>query len=266
MKKLITAVCFFMCAGIVSAQQKQGKVTYERVSQMQARININGTEQVMPQTRKDNFELLFASGQSLWKAVEQENDEPAQGGGEGGGMQMRMIVAGSNDVLFSNFETGRRTEKREFMDRTFIVNDSIASLKWKMTGETKKILNHTCSKAVATRISTQMRMTVDDGKVERKEVQDTATIVAWFTSDIPVPAGPAEYQGQLPGLILEMNINNGRQTFVATTIEEKADLAAIKEPTGKKHYTAAEYKKERDKMMTEMQKNNQGGNHQIRIN
>ncbi len=84
--------------------------------------------------------------------------------------------------------------------------------------------------------------------------------------EIPVPAGPGEYQGQLPGLILEMNINDGRQTFVAKNISEKVDLAVIKEPTGKKRYTQAEFRKERDKMMEEMQRNNQGGNRVIRMN
>jgi GLPGLI family protein len=81
--------------------------------------------------------------------------------------------------------------------------------------------------------------------------------------DIPVSAGPAEYQGQLPGLILEMDISNGRQTFKAVSVAEKADLAVIKEPTGKKHYTQEEFNKERDKMMEEMQRNNMGGNRRM---
>ena len=76
----------------------------------------------------------------------------------------------------------------------------------------------------------------------------------------------AEFQGQLPGAILEMDISNGKQTFTATNISDKADLALIKEPTGKKHYTPAEYKKEVNKMMDEMQQNMGGGNRQIRIN
>jgi len=262
MKKIIIAGCLLVTGGIVQAQQKEGKVVYERVNQMIASFNINGVDQQMPKTRKDNFELIFGSGKSLWRTIEKDEDNDAGGGN---GMQIRMIVAGSNDVLFTNFETGKRTERREFMDKTFIVDDSIAKLKWKMTGETKIILNHTCMKAVTEKISTQMRMNVNNGVVERKEITDTAVVIAWFTNDIPVPAGPAEYQGQLPGLVLEMDINNGKQKFVATSIPEKFDLTEIKEPTGKKHYTAAEFKTEREKLMDEMQKNNQGrGNIQIR--
>jgi GLPGLI family protein len=102
--------------------------------------------------------------------------------------------------------------------------------------------------------------------MERKEIQDTSQIVAWFTSSIPVAAGPAEYQGQLPGLILEMDISNGRQVFKATGISEKADLNEIKEPAGKKRYTVEEFRKEREKMLEEMNRNNQGGNRIIRMN
>jgi GLPGLI family protein len=111
-----------------------------------------------------------------------------------------------------------------------------------------------------------MIMNMENGKMERKEVQDTSNIIAWFTTSIPVSAGPAEYQGQLPGLILEMDVNNGRYTFIAKSISEKADLAVIKEPTGKKRFTPEEFRKERDKMMEEMNRNNQGGQRVIRMN
>jgi len=230
---------------------------------MVARFNINGVDQEMPKTRKDNFELLFGSGRSLWRTIEKDEDNDVSGGD---GIQVRMIVAGSNDVLFTNFETGKRTEKREFMDKTFIVDDSISKLKWKMTGDTKTILGRTCMKATTQKITTQMRMNIENGVMEKKEIQDTAIVTAWFTTEVPVSAGPAEYQGQLPGLILEMDINNGKQKYTAISIGEKADLAEIKEPTGKKHYTPAEFKTERDKLIAEMQKNNPGGGFRMRDN
>ena len=249
----------------VRAQQKEGKVTYERISQFRAHININGVESDVPQTRKDNFELTFGNNQSLWKAAEQDNDND-NASGEGDGMQIRMIVAGSDDVAYNNFETGKKTEKRELFDKTFIIDDSIRSMKWKMTGETKTILNLPCMKATTTSISKRTMMTMNDGKMDRKEIEDTSDIVAWFTTSIPVSAGPGEYQGQLPGLILEMDIKNGNQTYKATGISEKADQSVIKEPTGKKHYKPEEFKKEREKMMKEMEQNNQGGNRVIRMN
>jgi GLPGLI family protein len=268
MKRILIVCGVFLSANFVHAQQKEGKVTYERTTNLEARININGQEQVMPQSRKDVFELQFANNQSLWKAAEQDNDEDVMSHGDNGGMQIRMVVAGSNDVLYTNFETGKKTERKEMFDKTFIVDDSVRPLKWKMTGETKNILEHNCMKAVANQVRQTMKMTMDNGKMERKEITDTSIIVAWFTTDIPVSAGPAEYQGQLPGLILEMDINNSKQSFKATAISEKADITSIKEPTGKKHYTPEAFKIGRNKMMEEMQKNMQGGPgmRQIRIN
>lgn len=258
--------CLAIVAGGLKAQQNQGKVTYDRTVQLQIRFQgmPGGMEQQMPQSRTDKFELTFGNNQTLWKQAEQENDENENMGG--GGVQIHMVVAGSNDVLFTDLEKMKKCEQRELFDKKFIIDDSIRPLKWKMTGETKTILNMPCMKATATNISIRTMMNMDNGKFEKKEIQDTANIVAWFTSSIPVSAGPAEYQGQLPGLILEMDISNGRQTFIATGISEKADLTIIKEPTGKKHYTPDEFKKEREKMMEEMQKNNQGGNRVIRMN
>ena len=266
MKKTLIAGCAILFVSLGQAQQKEGKVTYTRTVQVQFRFaGMNDEmERQMPKTRTDKFELTFGNNQSLWKQGEKEDEDNDNAGA--GGVHIQMVIAGSDDVLYCNFDNTKRTEKRELFDKQFIVDDSIRPLKWKLSEETKTILNHLCRKATATNISKRTMMNIDNGKMERKEVDDTSNITAWFASDIPVSAGPAEYQGQLPGLILEMDINNGRQSFVATGITEKADLAIIKEPTGKKHYTPAEFSKERDKMMEEMQRNNGGGNRTIRIN
>ena len=260
MKRLLITCFAFLSVTTLFAQQKEGKVIYDRTVQLQFSFQgmPGGMEQQMPSSRTDKFELLFGNNQSLWKQAEKDNDEDAAFTGENGA-HIRMVIAGSDDVLYSNFETGKKVEKREMFDKTFIIDDSLRPLKWKMTGETKSILNHNCMKAMATQVRQTMRMTMDNGKMERKEISDTSAIIAWFTTDIPVSAGPAEYQGQLPGLILEMDINNSKQIFKATDLSEKADIASIKEPTGKKHYTPEEFKKERDRMMEEMQKNMQGG-------
>jgi len=81
---------------------------------------------------------------------------------------------------------------------------------------------------------------------------------------MPVSAGP-EVQGQLPGLILALDMNNGRMVYKAVEISAKADLASIKEPVKGKKVTPAEFNEERNKMMDEMQKNNQGGGNRIII-
>ncbi|HPG10090.1 MAG TPA: GLPGLI family protein [Chitinophagaceae bacterium] len=269
MKKiLLSAAAFVLLTGIIKAQQTQGKVVYNRTVKLHFSFTgmAGGMESQMPSSRTDKYELTFGNNQSIWRQAEPDNSDDGGPTFGGNGMQIRMVVAGANDVLYNNFNTHKRVEKREFMDKTFIVDDTISSLQWKMAGETKTILGHNCMKATAVRVSKRMSVNMDNGKMERKEIDDTANVVAWFATDIPVSAGPSEFQGQLPGLILEMDIKDGDQTYVASFLDEKADLTTIKEPTGKKRYTQEEYKKERDKMMEEMQRNNPGGNRIIRMN
>jgi len=268
-KQLLTLLAASLAIVSAQAQQKQGKVTYDRTVKLQISFSgmPAGMEQQMPSSRTDKYELVFGNNQSLWKQAEQEPaDDATSFGGEG--MQVRMVVAGNNDVLFSNFDNNRKVEKREMFDKTFIIDDTITKLKWKMTGESKLILDHNCMKAEAVRISKRMTMNMDNGKMERKEIEDTAKIIAWFAMDIPVSAGPSEFQGQLPGLILEMDIRNGDQVYKASSISETADLTVLKEPAGKKKITAEEFKTEREKLMKEMQKNMQSGGRgmQIRMN
>ena len=259
MKRIVSTGIALLAIIVADAQQKEGKVTYERTVQMQ--VSFAGMNEEMqrmiPRSRTDRFELTFANNQTLYKAVEQEEEDETMSGDQGG-VQIRMVAQGANDVIYNNLETGKRVEQREVMDKKFIINDSIRPLKWKMTGETKMILNHNCMKAVATQISPRTMTTMDNGKLKRKEIIDTAAIVAWFASDIPVSAGPSEFQRQLPGLILEMDVANGRQVYKAIELKDKADITIIKEPTGKKHYTPEEFRKERDAMIQQMQHNNGG--------
>jgi len=266
MKKIVFVVCTILAVIVTQAQQKEGKIIYARTSQMQIRFQgmNDEMERSIPKTRTDNFELTFGNNQSLWKQAEQDQEDAPTFGGEG--MQIRMMVAGSDDVLYTNLATTKKVELRVMFDKKFIVDDSIRPLKWKMSEETKTVLNHLCRKATAVRYGKRTTMNMDNGKMDRKEVDDTSNIVAWFTTDIPVSVGPGEYQGQLPGLILEMDINDGRQTFLAKEISVKADISSIIEPQGKKRYTSEEFKKETAKMMDEMQRNNGGGNRVIHMN
>lgn len=270
MKKILLSLFFVSAAGVaVHAQSKTGKVTYDRTVKLQ--INFagmpGGMEQQMPSSRTDKYELTFGNNQTLWKQAENDNDD--DGGSfhsESDGAQVRIMVAGSNDVLYTNLETGKKVESRELMDKTFIVEDTITKLKWKMTGESKTILGHNCMKATSSRTSKRTIMNMDNGVMERKEIEDTSAIVAWFAPDISISAGPSEFQGQLPGLILEMDIKDGTQIFKAVAISEKADLASIKEPSGKKRYTPDQFKEEREKMFKEMEQNNGGSRRVIRMN
>lgn len=264
-RSILMAALLILSADLVLAQQQKGRIVFERVTQIKIAIaTTNGEpnealQNMLPKTRTDRFELSFNNGQSIWKQLEDEqpDGDNAIFNNGGGGMMIRTMSVGSEDVTFSNIETGRKIELRELGTKKYIVEDSLLKLKWKLSEETKTILGQLCRKATSERISTRMMMNMDNGKMERKEVADTTQITAWFSMSIPVSAGPAEFQGQLPGMILELE--NGRSHFAAVEISEKVDLASIKEPKGPKRITTAEFNKERDKMFEEMGRNSGGG-------
>jgi len=267
MKRLLIASAMLIAIPTL-AQVKEGKILYERTMQMQIRINDDNPafQNMIPKERKDKFELFFTEGKSLWQPVEDDgqSDETAFGDA-GGGMRMVIRMPGSNDIVFHNVTDSKKVEQRELAEKNYIITDSIRKLNWKVAGETKAILGHNCMKATSQRMQESFRMTMDNGETKREKVMDTLNIVAWFTNEIPGSFGPEMYQGQLPGTILEIDVNSGRTSYKAIEISPKVDVAKIKEPTKGKKATPEEFAKEREKMMQEMMQNG-GGPGGMRIN
>jgi len=270
MKKILffSALCLSLFG---NAQMKEGKVLYERTIQMQFRGGNNvrfgdgppppPPGEGRPTERKDKFELSFANNQSIWESVAEmdENQNFGGGGGPGGPGLFVMTFDGGSDLTYHNFTAGKRVDEQELSGKKYIVEDSIRKMAWKLTGETKTILGHTVQKATGERHGTRNVMTMENGEMRRQQIPDTTVVNAWIAMDIPVSAGPEQFQGQLPGLILELEMNNGRIVYRALEISQKINPSVIKEPKGGKRITAAEFTKLRDKEMEEMRRNMPAG-------
>lgn len=252
--KMIYVLAGILLALQLQAQQQTGRVVYEYTRQMQIRMaGPGGPDQAPPPPHAHTIkqEVLFGNNQMLRRALEDNtiNDFSA----ESGGIQIRAFGMGDDDITWLNFTDGRKVEQKEFAAKQYLVSDSIHKQNWKLTGETKTVLGYACQQATTTSYSKRMMMSMENGEMSRKEVPDTSQVVVWFTPAIPVPAGP-DYEGQLPGLILQIDIN-GNTTYKAIELSQKADVAAIKEPKKGKKVTTDEFNKEREKAMAEMQRN-----------
>ena len=258
MKKFLLFAALFVTS-FANAQMKEGRIVFERIFQLPTRaINVDpAVASQIPKSRTDQFELLFGNNQSLWQYLPNINSEE-QNTFSGNGIVLR-FAGPSNEISYYNFDKAIRIDQREIADKNYVVTDSVQKLDWKLSDETKIVLNHTVHKATAQRISSRTRMTMENGEMKREEFPDTAKVVAWYTTDIPVPAGP-EFQGQLPGLILELDVDNGQSVYKALEISSKVNTSKIKEPKDGKKMTAAEFTKERQKVMEEMRKNMPNGN------
>src|ERR1700694_3903512 len=235
MKKIFCPLVFLFTLS-AHAQMKEGHVVYERTVQLPLRNLDPELAAKFPKSRTDQFELLFGNNQSLWQYLPNINAD--ENSFSGNGIAVRM-GGGPNEITYCNFNKGSRVDQREVLDTRFIVSDSIVKLSWKLSDETRMVLQHTVHKATAQRTTTRSRLTMENGEMKRQEFPDTVKVVAWYTTDIPVPAGP-DFQGQLPGLILEMDVDNGQTVYKAIEIAPKVNTAKIKEPKDGKKVTAVE--------------------------
>lgn len=117
-----------------------------------------------------------------------------------------------------NFTKNTVQEAYEMFGKTYIVEDSLGTLEWKIQNELKEVAGHICMKA-----------SIED-TVKKQQ------IVAWFAQDIPLNAGPEHFHS-LPGMILEIDVNDGAMLITANKIDLKKltiELESPKKLKGKK--------------------------------
>lgn len=110
---------------------------------------------------------------------------------------VQVVVQRAESVTHLDLDDQTRTQQITSSGRTFLIQDEAPTYAWRLTEERAEFLGFSCIKAVTDR----------DGK----------TVEAWFTPEIPVPAGPAPYGG-LPGLILILTEDDGQRTLTATDV------------------------------------------------
>lgn len=260
MKQIWITACALCCCYVLAAQQTQGRIVYEQVMKGgKSTVNINGQEHTMDRPEHINkLELLFGNEQSLLKPIEEERPDDEMGGGGRGMVTMRFgIGPGMGGIVYHHFPEERRVEQQESMGKKFLIADSVHKQTWKITGATKTIMGFVCQQATTSTVGKSRRMRLSDGEMKSEDVADTTDIIAWFAPGIPVAAGP-DYQGQLPGMILELAAGGGSMVYRAVEVSPKVNLTAIKAPTGGKKVTREQYRKEMDELMNEMMKRGPG--------
>lgn len=131
----------------------------------------------------------------------------------------------------------RRTQllQTSYGGKEYNVASEIEKQDWTLTKEQKRIGALVCYKAILDKSNTGLN-------------EDT---IAWYAPEIPFSYGPTEHVGNLPGLILEL------QLPIATYTASKVELNPKKEvkidwPNNIETITEEEYKKEGDKVLSKL--------------
>ena len=215
-KRLLISSLLVVFAIGLYAQNTSGIIKYDRKSywikimkqlpwMTAADIERNQLTWGKNQGRPTPHELYFVNDKSVYQRVEKE--------GESTGWSRSQ----EEYTLIRDYKSKKSEDIVETLGKKYVI-EGLPTYKWKILNEIKEVGGYLCMKAETT----------DDVKDQ--------TIHAWFADAIPVQGGPEGFYG-LPGMILEIDINDGATVITATEVEinqTEIDLPIPKKISGKK--------------------------------
>ncbi|MGC4040036.1 MAG: GLPGLI family protein [Flavobacterium sp.] len=274
-----TAILLLLASSVSKAQSFQGQAFYKTKTSLDDSFNLEspGMNEEMKknlmESLKKQFEkeyvLTFNKTESVYEE-EQKLDAPSTS--MSGGIMIRTENSGDGKV-YKNIRDKVSISEDEFFGKEFLITDSLRTYKWKLEGESKKIGDYTCYKATyVIPVSREekeeyekMKSQKSDGKTQFLIMDEPKEhlVTVWYTPEIPVSHGPAEYWG-LPGLILEANFDKTVILCSKVVLNPKQKIE-IKVPKKGKKVTNAEYQRLVEKQMEQMNNQSDNGRDGVRI-
>ena len=241
MNKILQILIFTFTIS-VSSQDFQGQAFYKTQTSMDFgswgdRMSAE-QKKAMKERMKPFLEPVYILTFDKTKSIYQQEetlDAPGTGGGRGWGK----MWASAGGPVYKDIATKKSLQSTEFMGKKFLISNDQNKIKWVMEKEQKMIGNYLCFKATA-QVSKPKTMTSVWRKAEKENdsIKDSANyeaqeeysmVTAWYTPQIPVSHGPAEFGG-LPGLILELTTD--RTVMLCTRVVMNPEKRIqISEPT-----------------------------------
>ncbi|PQB05705.1 GLPGLI family protein [Aureitalea marina] len=268
---LLVAIAFIALASFTpNAQEFQGQAFYFSKSTMElgnwgARLSEAQKKEVYARLKnrlEKTFILNFNKEESMF--YEEDQVDAISGATDSWGNNF------SRGDQYKNVKDNQLIQSQEFYGKKFLVKDNLAKIEWKMGGESKQIGQYTCFKATAMVPTSELTWyDFSWGDLQRPSASESAggadgedigepeipmtAVEAWYTLQIPVGHGPAEYWG-LPGLIME--VSAGNTTMLCSKIVLNPDEPIeIQAPDKGKEITKADYQATIRTKMQEMRDN-----------
>jgi GLPGLI family protein len=242
MKRILLFLGVLVCltAAHVVFGQTEGSIIYEVKMNMHRNLPKEREEMknMIPEFRKHRDQLFFNTSESLYKAVEEDDDTDVDNGG------MRMVIQRPKNEIYVNQAATKRILLQEFMGKKYLIEDSLKVTPWKFGTETKDVKGYACKQA-------------SFYNEERKQ-----NVVAWYTDKLRPFLGPESFN-TLPGAVLLVDINDGERIITAQSIELRPlKKNEMKIPSGGTKTTEPEFRKMVREQMEKM--GGSGGNIIIR--
>lgn len=197
--RIVLLCVYIVCtAAYSSAQMQEGKIVFERKTNLFKKFKEKSTQDYIKEENKyktDNFTLYFNDSISVF--VPEENYE-----------NNRLSWTTNSNTVVQDFRNNETKTIYSFSGAPVLVKDSLQKREWKLTDKWRTICQIECMQAVY-------------------ELDDSTRIYAWFTASITPNVGPESFWN-LPGAILGLATEDGAVTYFAKSIEErKVDMEVV---------------------------------------
>ncbi len=201
------AVILFLTAGVPARSQNiflsQGKIEFERKINLYAQreaVSDPGDDSWLEFSKKlsnkfktDYFDLQFTRTKTLYRPGRESADRPDPFFFEPPALE---------NIIFADLDLDKSVSEKKVFEQTFLVEDTMRRIKWKITDETRVIAGFNCRRANAL-------------------IMDSIYVVAFYTDEILTSGGPEFFSG-LPGMILGVALPHQHVTWFATKVESIA--------------------------------------------
>lgn len=175
---------------ISNAQVSYGKVTYERKTNLYKRMkhweDVKEWIKEADKVKVEDFELTFNDSTACFKPVETEERDNFE-------------WATNRNTTYQYKASDTKITFKKIWGEEFMLKDSLAKRKWKITDGQRTIAGYNCRKAIW---------------VEN----DSSRVYAWYADEIIPGFGPESFNG-LPGLILGLATEDGGTIYFAKKVE-----------------------------------------------
>lgn len=142
-----------------------------------------------PVSMLNYYEFIGDTSRSIYKPGKDVPADP----------KMWYRPVGDKNVVYNDYKTGKTISQKPVFEETFLMEDSMLKINWKITTDIRNIAGYDCHKAIGI-------------------INDSIAVFAFYTDELLITGGPEGIHG-LPGMILGMGIPKLHATWFATKVE-----------------------------------------------
>lgn len=203
-------VAFFPKSGVIEYEKR---INVFAILEKKAETNANAEASlVLDAYKKDNPQFITLNSKLRFNKEESlfvpENSPPSPLASYFGADPLMTQI----NTVYMNPPAGSYIVQKNVLGNTYLLQDTLLNIKWRITDERREIAGHLCRRANGL-------------------MQDSIYVVAFYTNDIHLSVGPESFHG-LPGAILGVALPHYHVSWFAKRVyTEGPSQKSIQQPT-----------------------------------